>query len=167
MICHRQWEKHRKIVADLQHEAVKTSQAGIVDKDYLAMKHQLKKYKNRNNEFREVGKWGSICSSRAFIEINWGEEREYDLARKAKTNFWRKIGKSNLFIFCSNCNGSCMIEQIWPTCSEAWWICGTIRPLVLPAAYQASFIRASNLFLGQAHSRIRNIPKQFALRIIS
>ena len=56
MICHRQWEKHRKIVADLQHEAVKTSQAGIVDKDYLAMKHQLKKYKNRNNEFREVGK---------------------------------------------------------------------------------------------------------------
>ena len=54
--CHRQWEKHRKIVAELQTESVKTSQAGIVDKDYLAMKHQLKKYKNRNNEFREVGK---------------------------------------------------------------------------------------------------------------
>ena len=45
------------MVAELQHEAIKTSQAGIVDKDYLAMKHQLKKYKVRNNEFKEVGKY--------------------------------------------------------------------------------------------------------------
>ena len=45
------------MVADLQNEAIKTSQAGIVDKDYLAMKHQLKKYKVRNNEFKEVGKY--------------------------------------------------------------------------------------------------------------
>ena len=29
---------------------------GIVDKEYLAMKKQLSKYKHRNNEFKELGK---------------------------------------------------------------------------------------------------------------
>ena len=70
------------MVAELQHEAVKTSQAGIVDKDYLAMKHQLKKYKVRNNEFKEVGKckhvfWQLICR-----EANRSEKGKHDLTWK-------------------------------------------------------------------------------------